>query len=152
MNEFLWVFDIIIIRPYIPLIANISVKQFPNAIPMHLSFYLIYPSTPHYPCLIPLPRHSSFHLISFPIHLLLNSSRWCLAGSLGAGSRRHAVQSLEGSVDLLVVLLHCADHLLNEGAALSGGGGGGGAVAGLCGCHCDCFVCLFVLVVCVKRG
>ena len=54
---------------------------------------------------------------------------------------------MEGSVDLLVVLLHCADHLLNEGAALSGGGGGGGAVAGLCGCHCDCFVCLFWLCV-----
>jgi hypothetical protein len=38
-----------------------------------------------------------------------------------------------------------------EGAAvLSGGGGGGGAVAGLCGCHCDCFVC-FVLVVCDSK-
>jgi hypothetical protein len=134
-------------------------KRHPNAsIPFYL-IYLIYPSTPHYRCLIPLPRHLpflSFYLISFRIYLLLNSSRWCLAGSLGRGD---AIQGLEGGVDLLVVLLHCADHLLSgglEGAAVlsgcgGGGGGGGGAVAGLCGCHCDCFVC-FVLVVCVKRS
>jgi hypothetical protein len=117
-------------------------KQFRTPSQCIYPFHLIYPSTPH-SITPPFP----FYLTSFRIHLLLNGSRWCLASSLGAGSRRHTVQGLECGVDLLVVLLHCADHLLNEGAVLSGGGGGGGAVAGLCGCHCDCFVCLFWLCV-----
>ncbi len=89
---------------------------------------------------------------------MLNSSYWSLAGSLGAGSIVDAVQGLECGVDLLVVLLHCADHPLCgglEGAVvLSGGGGGGGAVAGLCGCHCElfCLLVCFGLCVCVKRS